>query len=186
MGDFRRAADSATLHAYYSESWFTAEGARLKARRLQQAGMPDMLNWRFITLTIATRDMTPVEAYHLGKQRMRRFLGRMRKALQRDFKWCWKLEFHEDGFPHWHMPLEYLERIPPEMLPEIESWWGLGRVKIQRIRGQNIRYVFKYVAKGPDGLPDWVVHHRGMLRVFQASRGFVVTILTQPAAVAHS
>jgi hypothetical protein len=85
------------LHAYYSESWFTAAGARLKARRLQQAGIPKMKNWRFITLTIATREISPSEAYQRGKARMRRFLARVRKATGRSFRWCWKLEFHEDG-----------------------------------------------------------------------------------------
>lgn len=160
------------LHAYYSESWFTAAGARLKARRLQQAGIPHMKNWRFVTLTIASRSISPLEAYQLGKERIRRFLARFRKATGYAFRWCWKLEFHEDGYPHWHMPLEYLKRVPEDMLPLIESWWGLGRINIKRIKGRDLRYVFKYVAKGPDELPEWVSRHKGRIRVFQASRGF--------------
>ena len=84
------------LHHYTPESWFTAEGARLKARRLQRCGLPDMTNWRFVTLTVATRSITAEAAYKLGKGRIRRFLARFRASLGRAFKWCWKLEFHEE------------------------------------------------------------------------------------------
>src|SRR4051812_48304130 len=72
-------APGAELHAYYSESWWTAEGARLKARRLQDAGLPDFTNWRFITVTVANRKISPLAAYNVGKERMRRFLARIRK-----------------------------------------------------------------------------------------------------------
>jgi len=163
---------TAELHPYYSEGWWTAEGARLKARRLQQAGLPNFTHWRFITLTVALRGISPTEAYKCGKDRIRRFLARVRKAIGRRFRWCWKLEFHEDGYAHWHLLLEYLDRIPPEMLAELETWWGLGRINVRCVRGSDIRYVFKYVAKGPEDVPDWVANHRGRIRVFQASPGF--------------
>lgn len=163
---------TAELHAYYSEGWWTAEGARLKARRLQQAGLPNFTNWRFITLTVAIRGVPPAVAYQRGKDRMRRFLARVRKAIGRAFRWCWKLEFHEDGYAHWHLLLEYLKRIPPEMLAEMETWWGLGRINVRCVRGADIRYVFKYVAKGPEDVPEWVARHRGRIRVFQASPRF--------------
>jgi hypothetical protein len=58
------------------------------------------------------------------------------------------------------------------MLAELETWWGLGRINVRRVNGRDIRYVFKYVAKGPADLPDWVARHKGRTRVFQASRGF--------------
>lgn len=160
------------LHPYYSESWFTAEGARLKARRLQQAGLPNFRDWRFLTVTVANRNISPRDAYDLGKQRMRRFLTRIRRALGRTFRWCWKLEFHEDGYAHWHLLIEYLERVPQEMLAELESWWGLGRINVRRVNGRDVHYVFKYVAKGPEDVPQWVALHKGRFRVFQASRGF--------------
>lgn len=162
------------LEHYTRETWFTAEGARLKARRLQRSGLPDMTNWRFVTLTVATRAISRQEAYELGKDRLRRFLARFRQAIGHDFKWCWKLEFHEDGYAHWHLLIEYKKRIPEDMLPEIEKWWGLGRVNIKRVLQHELRYVFKYVSKGPDDLPDWVHNHKGRLRVFQTSKGFFV------------
>jgi hypothetical protein len=163
---------STELHAYASESWWTAEGARIKARRLERAGLPDFKNWRFITVTVASRAISPLVAYNLGKGRMRRFLARFRRAIGRSFRWCWKLEFHEDGYAHWHLLLEYLERIPVEMLGEMETWWGLGRVNVRRVNRRDIHYVFKYVAKGPEDVPEWVARHKGKIRVFQACPGF--------------
>jgi len=160
------------LHAYASEGWWTAEGARMKVRRLQKAGLPDFTDWRFVTMTMATRSISPLAAYNLGKGRLRRFLARFRKAIGRRFLWCWKLEFHDDGYAHWHLLIEYTKRIPTEILGELENWWGLGRVNVRRVNGRDIRYVFKYVAKGPEEVPDWVAHHKGRLRVFQASQGF--------------
>lgn len=133
-----------------------------------------MTNWRFFTLTVATRSIPPEEAYKRGKERLRRFLARFRQAIGRDFLWCWKLEFHEDGYAHWHLLIQYTERIPEDMLPEIEKWWGLGRINVKRVKQRDLFYVFKYVAKGLDDLPLWVEHHRGRLRVFQSSKGFFV------------
>jgi hypothetical protein len=40
------------------------------------------------------------------------------------------------------------------------------------VKCADIRYVFKYVAKGPKEVPDWVALHKGRFRVFQACRGF--------------
>ena len=162
------------LHHYTPETWFTAEGARLKARRLERAGLPNMTNWRFITFTVATRAISAQDAYNRGKDRLRRFLARFRQAIGRPFKWCWKLEFHEDGYAHWHLLVEYTQQIPEEMLPELEKWWGLGRINVKRVKQRELYYVFKYVSKGLEDLPPWVEHFRGRLRVFQSSKGFFV------------
>lgn len=172
ISDCEPVADVHELHAYASETWFTAEGARLKLKRLQQAGMPDFKDWRFITLTMANHSGNPFDAYVRGKDRLRRFLAQFRKAIGRPFKWCWKLEFHDDGFAHWHLLLDYTKRIPAEVLDRIEKWWTLGRVNVRRVMRRDIFYVFKYVAKGVDDVPDWVAHHKGRFRVFQASAGF--------------
>lgn len=161
------------LTPYYSESWFTAEGARLKARRLKRRGVPSIKNWRFITLTIADRTLSPRAAYELGKDRLRRFFARWRKRIGA-FRWLWKLEFHHDefGFPHWHVFLEYKKRLPHEALSEVEKWWGLGRTKVQRVDRAGIEYLWKYVAKGADDLPVWVQQYKGRMRVVQTCKGF--------------
>jgi len=165
-------ASDPEMHAYASESWFTAEGARCKLRRLQRAGLPDFRNWRFMTLTMANHSGHPFDAYTRGKDRLRRFLARFRRAVGYSFRWCWKLEFHDDGFAHWHLLIEYTKRIPREFLIDLEQWWGLGRVNVRRVKGRDIRYVFKYVTKSVEDVPEWVALHKGRLRVFQASVGF--------------
>ena len=163
--------ESPTLAAFVGESWFTSEGARLKARRLEQAGIPDMRNWRFVTLTVADRSVSPLAIYLRGKDRMRRFLARLREAIG-EFLWCWKLETHEDAYPHWHLCIQYLNRIPEEMVQDMSSWWGLGRIDVKRINDREMYYVFKYVCKAADDLPAWMAGYKGRLRVFQTSRGF--------------
>lgn len=165
-------ASDAELHAFASESWFTAEGARKKLRRLQRAGLPDFQNWRFVTLTMANHSGHPWSAYVRGKERLRRFLARFRRAIGRAFRWCWKLEFHDDGFAHWHLLIEYTKRVPAEFLPDLETWWGLGRVNVRRVKRRDIFYVFKYVAKSVEDAPEWIARHKGRIRVFQASAGF--------------
>jgi hypothetical protein len=82
------------------------------------------------------------------------------------------LEFHDDGFAHWHLLIEYTSRIPPQVLEDLEKWWGLGRVNVRRVKRRDIFYVFKYVAKGVEEVPEWVANHKGRLRVFQTSQGF--------------
>lgn len=165
---------SVELHPYSSETWWTSAGARKKERRLKKAGIPNLTNWRFITLTIANRVDCPLDAYLRGKDRIRRFLAKFRNALGHEFLWCWKLECHHDdgGYPHWHLLVQYTSRIPQEMLSEIERWWGLGRINVRCVRGTDIRYVLKYVTKHAEEVPEWVGRHLGRIRVFQTSRGF--------------
>jgi len=163
-----------TLEAYRPETWFSQDGARIKKRRLQLSGIPTLKNWRFFTLTIALRNITPTEAYERGSDRMRRFLARFRKAIGREFLWCWKLEVHadEDGYPHWHLLIDYQKKIPLEIFERLTKWWGLGRVDVRRVRGADWEYLFKYVSKGLDDLPEWVTHYKGRIRIFQTSKGF--------------
>jgi hypothetical protein len=162
------------LHPYSSESWWTAAGARKKERRLVKAGLPNFADWRFFTLTIADRAQTPFEAYLEGKGRIRRFLARLRAAFGHGFLWCWKLEIHHDdgGYPHWHLLVEYRQKIPEAMLAEIERWWNLGRINVRQVKARDIVYVFKYVAKAAEDIPDWVGLFKGRIRVFQACKGF--------------
>jgi len=165
-------ADDATLAAYYRESWFTCEGARLKARRLKARGLPNLKDWRFLTLTVEDRSVPPLTVYLRGKDRLRRFTAHWRETLGRDVRWLWKLELHEDGYPHWHMLLDYCQKIPSDFFELVSSWWGLGRVNCRRVRAASMHYVFKYVCKGGQSVPDWVLDYKGTIRCVQASSGF--------------
>lgn len=175
-----------TLSAFYRETWFTCEGARLKAKRLKAQGIPDLRDWRFITCTVDDRTSSPLEVYQRGKDRIRRYLAKWRKCLNAvadDFigplqenqcrmRWFWKLEMHEDGYPHWHLLIEYKKKIPQEFLEEVASWWGLGRHSVGRVRRKEMHYVFKYVCKGGSSIPDWILDFKGRIRCVQASQGF--------------
>jgi hypothetical protein len=165
---------SIELHPYSSETWWTLVGARKKERRLKKAGIPSFKDWRFLTFTMADRTVSPREAYVRGKDRIRRFLACVRGALGKPFLWCWKLEFHHDdeGYPHWHLLIEYRKKIPEEMLAVLERWWGLGRINVRRIEAEDIGYLFKYVTKAVEDVPHWVGAHKGRIRVFQTSKGF--------------
>ncbi|GHB99560.1 hypothetical protein GCM10007047_14790 [Cerasicoccus arenae] len=85
-------------------------------------------------------------AFEKGRKRMRRFLARVRKAIG-PFAWAWKLEFHEDGYPHWHLIIDYRKKIPPDFLEMFTIWWGLGRVHVAGIKQKQFEYLFKYVSK---------------------------------------
>lgn len=171
------------------ESWFTRSGAARKAARLRARGIPDTTNWRFTTLTIADRTIPPEDAHALGSDRMRRTMAVLRDMVGHEFKWLWKLELHEDGYPHWHLMWEHTARLTEGQLRAIGDAWGLGRCNTKRIaprsrvpgaplEKQSFDYVFKYAVKsagsgdGHDGIPSWILNRKRMLRVVQTSRGF--------------
>jgi len=104
---------------YYRETWFTPEGARLKYLKLRAKGLPSLADWRFITLTVADREASPEVVYLRGKDRLRVFTRWWRETLGRDVLWCWKLELHEDGYPHWHMLVWLPKSTPPERKAKI-------------------------------------------------------------------
>ena len=160
------------LCEYYRETWFTQEGARLKYLKLRARGIPDLTDWRFITLTIARRDITPVQAFALGKERLRVFTRWWRDVLGEKVLWCWKLELHEDGYPHWHMLVEYRNRIPQDFFESVQDAWGLGRINVERVKGHEMHYVFKYVTKGMTEVPSWILDFKKRIRCFQAASGF--------------
>jgi len=144
-------------------------------RRLQKRGFPENLrNWRFVTLTLDRAVYPdPEAAYDLAKRHLREFIY----ALRREYsipRWCWKLEFHAPDertgeiYPHWHLLLDYKRPIPAETL---ERLWGKGRTQIRGVCDEGMKYLFKYVGKGADSLPEWILSRRS-IRLFQTSKGF--------------
>jgi len=115
------------------DTWLTERGARRKAARIRKRGLPDIVGWRFITLTINHEGMTPLDAYNAGKDRMRLFVEQLRRnGLFDGRKWAWKLEIHENGFPHWHVILDYRKKLTRSLLSQVSQAWGLGRVNVMR------------------------------------------------------
>ena len=83
-------------------NWLTPEGVALKREEIRKKGVPWMARWRFITLTIdPSKFENEVQAYLKGKDQLRRFMASLRELLGvKSADWCWKLEFHESGWPH--------------------------------------------------------------------------------------
>jgi hypothetical protein len=168
------------VQPYHGANWFTTRGVRIKRRLIEKKGLPVFKRCLFITLTIPEGVCSPVEAYEKGSDRIRRFLAKFRKAVGQKFPWAWKLEFQENGYPHWHLVIDYKKRIPRELLPLVGDWWGLGRVNVRRLRQKDFQYLFKYVSKAaagdgdPEtgiGLPSWVLDYRKRLADGRLSAG---------------
>ncbi|MFT3869864.1 MAG: hypothetical protein QM715_15550 [Nibricoccus sp.] len=163
-----------TISPYVVPGFWTELGALAKIRQLVRRGFPDNLrNWRFITLTLdRERFPDPEAAYEAGKRSMRHFIDRLREDYSIK-RWCWKLEFHEPDengkvWPHWHLLVDYKRPIEAE---DIHNRWAKGRTEIKGVTDARFDYLFKYVSKAAENLPDWVLN-RSQMRLFQTSMGF--------------
>ncbi|MEO0797540.1 MAG: hypothetical protein AAFX93_20530 [Verrucomicrobiota bacterium] len=153
----------------------------LKRRAIEKKGLPPWKQCLFITLTLDQVVGNRVDSYELGNERMRRFLGELRKVIGK-FPWAWKLEFQDNGYAHWHVIVHYKKTIPRDCLCLLGKWWGLGRTNVERLRYKKFRYLFKYVSKGAfDGeseeglnLPEWVMDYQNgsRMRFWQTGGGF--------------
>lgn len=142
-------------------------------------GIPCVKNWRFITLT--TNHYAPPEVEYLeGKEQLRRFTSALFHMFGYKARWCWKMEFHEDGYAHWHMIFDYQKKLTYDQMQDISDAWGLGRVNVKR--AYDTLYLFKYALKGQDP-PEWFCEYYMVpqdkarpvtmsgVRFFQASMG---------------
>lgn len=157
------------LYPYFPATFLTPQGAARRMRQLRKRFPENLRNWRFVTLTIDPSKYSDQEqAYEVGSRRIRQFMYLLKKAGYNWHSYCWKLEFQASGRAHWHLLVEYKRVIPAELITKL---WGLGRTDIEGVLDSRLGYVFKYVAKGLDDVPDWVAM-RTRIRLFQASKGF--------------
>ncbi|TVP80228.1 MAG: hypothetical protein EA353_04390 [Puniceicoccaceae bacterium] len=168
------------IRPYTAPNWVTKRGVDLKRREIERKGLPVFKHCLFMTLTVPEAVSCPKKAYEVGKDQLRRFLARFRKALGRDYPWAWKLEFQENGYPHWHLIIGYRKRVPRELLPCLSDWWGLGLTNIRQLREKEFGYLFKYVSKiaSADGdeeagvcLPSWVLDYKTIRKDGRPSAG---------------
>lgn len=134
-------------------SWFTPSGVRAKLKLLEAKGLPEFGGWRFITLSCdqAYFGHCPLTAFLAGREHMRRFLDKCREAglWSDDAKWCWKLEFQRNGWPHWHLLVDRKRKFTYAEMRQIDEFWAMGRTNCRRIaKSQKFGYLFKYVFKG--------------------------------------
>lgn len=133
------------------------KGAALKA------DMQDLGLITFMTFTCAPEDRERITSGELvlGRE-MRRTLNamqeRFRRESYRDFAYIWVAENPEDENPHVHLLTNHrVTRSEFDAFARwVESLWGHGWVKIERIRKPKSagRYILKavgYVGKGTEG-----------------------------------
>jgi hypothetical protein len=197
------------VRSYNPPNWFTPSGVFKKRKQIEARGLPNFHKWRFITLTL-NPDLfdSPLAGYLAGKQWMRNFFVDLRKkGLMPSYaKWCWKLEFQANGWPHWHLLIERKQKYTSDQLTEISRSWSLGRVNVEMVDDKNFSYNFKYAFKPvlSDSdeeaslcVPDWFSHYRSSksvsedvskpitfsrVRFWQTSKGFY----TRPLASSDS
>lgn len=155
-------------------SWFHAKGiyrllARLKGR------LPEVGGSLFLTFTVdPSKFASPEEAFCEAREHLRHVFFRLRngvewlgKAYKVDAPYCVKVEFHANGWAHFHVVLLTRRYLPGEL---VKCLWGLGRTDVRRISDGKFKYLLKYVTKG-GGLPEWVLKLK-RVRIWQTTRGF--------------
>jgi hypothetical protein len=173
-----RKEEPATLKAYVPESWFHPLGI-FKVRKRLEPRLPDVSGSLFLTLTFdRTLFAGPLEAFEAGRDRIRRVFHTLRsgviwegKRVQIDAPYCVKVEFHKDGWAHFHIILLSRRFLPGALLNHL---WSYGRCNVKRIDNEHFRYLLKYVSKGGEP-PDWAMGMRRM-RIFQSTKGFLLPV----------
>ncbi|MFA5263194.1 MAG: hypothetical protein WC378_05165 [Opitutaceae bacterium] len=165
------------LRPYNPISWFHSRGIKRVLARLIPR-LPDVSGKLFLTFTVnPLLYADPSAAFEHSRQKLRRVFYALRHGVEWEGKryvltepYAVKVEFGGNEWAHFHAVFLTRRFLPGPLLTEL---WGLGRPNIARISNEKFRYLLKYVTKG-GGLPDWV-KSRKRLRVFQASRGFLLT-----------
>ena len=173
----RQAQNPQILRPYNPASWFHSVGIWKVLAKLEPK-LPDVGGRLFLTFTFNPALFAdPSMAFDQGRDHLRRVFFKLRKGVEWegrryvvDAPYCVKVEFHQNGWAHFHVVFLTRRFLPGPLLTAL---WGYGRTNVGRIRNHTFRYLLKYVTKGGD-LPDWV-KGRTRLRVFQSSRGFYKT-----------
>jgi len=163
-----------TLSEYVPRSWFHPKGIYKVVADLMPR-LPDVSGCLFLTFTIDPLNFSgPESAFEHSRALLRKLFYKLRRGVEWEDKrfkidspYCVKVEFHENGWPHFHVIFLTKHFLPGPLLNEL---WGLGRTNVKRISNKKFHYLLKYVAKGGD-VPEWVLA-RPRIRIFQTSRGF--------------
>lgn len=162
-----RKGSTIEVSPYVPCNWYSERGAQKKLSLLKKKGLPSFKDWRFLTLTVDGEKFKSAQsAYEYIKPRMRYFIREVKKYLKIDqLDYMWKLEFQENGMPHWHMLINYKKPICVSTLFQL---WGFGYVDIERCKTKGLPYILKYISKSNEGLPSWFKQY-SRPRVFQSS-----------------
>lgn len=153
------------IRANNTANWFTEAGIWKKKRQIQSKGLPNVNDARFITCTIdPLKFSSELEAYLAGREKLRRFISAVRDIVGEKVPGCWKFEFQDNGWPHWHFIFLYKKKLTLAQLKAVSDAWAFGRVEVQRAKnGGAFDYLFKYVFKHPgknsQTVPDWFLDY---------------------------
>lgn len=158
------------LRAYNPVSWFHPKGIHRVLAGLKPL-LPDVGGSLFLTFTVNPALFeSPRSAFQHARSRLRRVFFELRKGVEWEGKryvidapYCVKVEFHRNGWAHFHVIFRTRRYVPGELLTAL---WKLGRTDVRRISDAKFRYLLKYVTKGGE-LPDWVLDFK-WLRVWQS------------------
>jgi len=162
------------LSEFIPKSWFHPQGIyKVIADILPR--LPDVSGSLFLTFTIDQVSFSgPESAFDYARKRLRKLFFKLRNGVEWDGKryklespYCVKVEFHENGWPHFHV-IFLTKRYLPGLL--LNRLWGMGRTNVKRISNDEFHYLLKYVTKGGE-IPEWVLK-RERIRIFQTSRNF--------------
>ncbi len=166
---------TAVLREYIPASWFHPLGV-FKVNKRLEGRLPNVAGKLHLTFTLDREKFSgPSQGFDVSRDKLRKVFYRLRKGIvwegklyRIDVPYCVKLEFHEDGWPHFHVIFLTRRFLPKELLDEV---WGLGFTFVQRISDEDFRYLLKDVSKSGEA-PEWILD-RKRVRVFQSSRGFL-------------
>lgn len=164
-----------TMRPYCPASWFHSRGIYKVVSKIKDR-IPNLSGSLFITFTLDPElfEDGPKDAFLKARQKLRKVFYALRKGAKWDSvdylvkaPYCVKLEFHKNGWPHFHVVFRTRRFLPADLVNHL---WGLGRSDVRRVGKKDFEYLFKYVSKG-GALPDWV-KELSKVRIWQTSRGF--------------
>lgn len=199
-GDFQQEDLGVEVRYAAYPNWFTSNGVYLKQKLLKAEGFPMPEGWMMLTLTVDRewfRD--ELDAYLTVKKDVPRHMKWLAKKLHHwgyfeESRYCvnwWKFEFQADGWPHWHIFFNLLEKVTLEQLETITKKFKWGRVEYKQCDKRGL-YAFKYAFKAPlkkfnkcelkNAVPEWFANYYEIVdgkpqsfsgvRFFQRSRNF--------------
>lgn len=172
---------SCTLSPHIPVSWFHPIGIKKVLKRFWHR-LPDVNGSLFITLTVNPHYFDDeASAFEHARDRIRRITDRLRSGIKWEGKifklnapYSVKVEFHESGWPHFHIVMLTRKFLPARLLEHI---WGYGWTHVARIKQSKFEYILKYVSKS-QSVPDWVKSKK-RIKIFQPSKGFLKPEITK-------
>lgn len=172
-------------YSSWCPSCFKSRGSKVIARRLRSMAWRKV---RHIMLSVERSHYTDGQTAYLAIVKgglIRGMLRNLKRILGKEIvRWLWVLEWHEDGFPHWHVIVEMAEDGRAAMLgyDAIQRYWGQGIVHESYVKNEShwkalagyfgqTGYFEESKKDYQTGLPEWAKDSQTSIRRFGASAG---------------